>query len=155
MQYFSYCTHRTVYCQGWLIEQCCFLALCIHSNTCKNGAVRKLLTVNKFQLTGHCLASEINLAQPPDKEFHSRVVFSLAFSLAYILVQYCIPSKLPTDWIESNWIEIILSHHEKGLHRRTSLCKCSPSYNNINTVYTTKKIQTDWESTAERSSLVC
>ena len=25
------------------------------------------------------------------------------------------------------------------MHRRTSLCKCSPSYININTVYTTKK----------------
>jgi len=24
------------------------------------------------------------------------------------------------------------------LHRRTSLCRCSPSYNNINTMYTAK-----------------
>lgn len=65
----------------------------------KNGAVRKLLTVyQQVSMTGHCLAPEIGLAQLPDKEFHSSVVFSLAFSLAYILVQYCIPSKLPTDW---------------------------------------------------------
>ena len=34
------------------------------------------------------------------------------------------------NWIELNWNKIIfISLQEKGLHRRTSLCRCSPSYN--------------------------